>query len=205
MTRHVRPLLAGLVVLLAIGASIWKSELFTVQRSGVTPKPLALVASESRREARFDASLPMVPVGVRRVAPEARVLVVQYWAPWMRHSGPQALGLDSLRRSLPPGLIDVALVCFDPFPSVSRYVARMRLRLPVLLDLRRELSKDLPCPSIPYTYVIDAEGRIAAEQAGEVDWLAAATRAAIDSLVHAPHPTTPAIATPPPSVTQRTS
>ena len=191
MTPRMRAVLAGLALLLVVGASVWKSELFTVQRSGATPRPLALVAAAERRVARFDASLPVVPVGVRRVAPEARVLVVQYWAPWMRHSGPQALGLDSLRRSLPPGAIDVAFVCFDPFPSVSRYVARMRLRLPVLLDLRKDLARDLPCPSIPYTYVIDREGRIAAEQAGEVDWLAAPTRAAIDSLTRAPVPARP--------------
>ncbi|MFN8587042.1 MAG: hypothetical protein U0704_04505 [Candidatus Eisenbacteria bacterium] len=120
------------------------------------------------------------------------MLIVQYWAPWMRHSGPQALQLDSLRRSLPPGSVDVALVCFDPFPSVSRYVARLRLRLPVLLDLRRDLARGLPCPSIPYTYVIDPAGRIAVEQAGEVDWLAPATRAALDSLA-AVRPLPPAV------------
>ncbi|MBI5169964.1 MAG: TlpA family protein disulfide reductase [Candidatus Eisenbacteria bacterium] len=191
MTARVKGLLAGLAVLAVLGALVWKAELFTVQRSDATPAPLVLIPAAERAEAKFDASLPMVPVGVRTLMPGQRVLVVEYWAPWMRHSGPQALALDSLRRSLPPGAIEVALVCFDPFPSVSRYVARMRLRLPVLLDLRKDLAAGLPCPSIPYTYVIDREGRIAAKQAGEVDWLSLATRAVLDSLGAEPSPTVP--------------
>ena len=57
-------------------------------------------------------------------------------------------------------------MCFDPFPSVARYVARRRLALPVLLDLRGELRRQLRCPSIPFTYVLDAAGRIAVQQPG---------------------------------------
>jgi hypothetical protein len=116
------------------------------------------------------------------------VLLVHYWAPWERHSGAQAVALDSLRRTLAPGSLKLAVVCFDPYPSVSRYVARMRLRLPVLLDLQRALVRKLPCPSIPYTYVIDRAGRIAVAQGGEVDWLSPQTRAALGGLIAEPPP-----------------
>jgi hypothetical protein len=73
----------------------------------------------------------------------------------------------------------------------------MRLRLPVLLDTRRALADRLPCPSIPYTYVIDRDGRIAVAQAGEVDWLAPATREALESLLGEPAPRREAPALPP--------
>ena len=89
-------------------------------------------------------------------------------------------------------------MCFDPYPSVSRYMARMRLRLPVLLDLRHALSDRLPCPSIPYTYVVDQAGRLAVEQGGEVDWLAPATRASLQALAGEPVPAPAAIAAPGP-------
>lgn len=181
MPRRVLPFVV-LAVLGALGAYAWRAELFTVQQSGAIPQPLTLIARDARQAAAFDVSLPMVPVGVQRLTPGGSVLILEYWAPWMRHSGAQATTLDSLRRALPPGAVQVALVCFDPFPSVSRYVTRLRLRLPVLLDQRRTLAAELPCPSIPYTYVLDREGRVAARQAGEVDWLGAGTRAALDSL-----------------------
>ncbi len=178
--------LVALVAVLALAA--WRSELIRVERRGSQPVPLQLVPAAARRATAFDASLPVVPVGVQRVTAGDGVVLVHYWAPWERHSGLQALALDSLRRTLPAGELRVAVVCFDPYPSVSRYITRLRLRLPVLLDLQRALVGRLPCPSIPDTYLVDRSGRIAAEHAGEVDWLAPATRATLDSLFAEPPP-----------------
>jgi hypothetical protein len=181
-----------MVALVIAGVAAWKTELVVVEPRGSVPTPVRVIPAELRRAVSFDASLPMVPVGVQRVVPGQGVLIVHYWAAWEHRSGPQALALDSLRRSLAPGSVEVAVVCFDPYPSVSRYVARLRLRLPVLLDLQHALSDRLPCPSIPYTYIMDSSGRIAAEQGGEVDWLAPATRASLEALAREP-------AAPPPS------
>lgn len=178
--------IAILLVVGTLGLVAWRSTLFTVEKRGAHPEVLSVRPVSERRVARVDASLPVVPVGVERVRANGEIVIVHYWAPWERHSGPQALALDSLRRTLPPGAVRLAVVCFDPYPSVSRYVARMRLRLPVLLDLQHALADQLPCPSIPYTYVLDRSGRIAIEQAGEVDWLAPATRAALERLIAEP-------------------
>jgi hypothetical protein len=56
----------------------------------------------------------------------------------------------------------------------------------VLLDGERRMRSALPCPSVPYTYVLDASGRIAVAQAGEVDWFAPATREALGTLIAEP-------------------
>ena len=98
-------------------------------------------------------------------------------APVEQYGHLQALELDSLLRTLPAGAPHVAVVCFDPFPSVARFVARLKLRVPVLLDHHRQLQGALPCPSIPYTWLIGADGRVLVSQPGEVDWLSPATRA----------------------------
>jgi peroxiredoxin len=82
--------------------------------------------------------------------------------------------------------VHVAIVCFDPFPSVARFVARQRLRLNVLLDGDHQLRDALPCPSVPYTYVIDRNGRIAVAQAGEVDWWSQQTIEALRSVDREP-------------------
>ncbi len=185
-----RALLIAAVVALAIGL-VWRSKLFTVQAPGAAPATLHALPAAERLPADFDAVLAAVPAGSERVLPGRGVLVVHYWAPWERHSGAQVQGLDSLRRVLPPGAVRVAVVCFDPYPSVARYVARLRLRLPVLLDQRRELVDHLPCPSIPYTYVFDRDGRIAIAQAGEVDWLAPGTISAIEGLLDEVSPARP--------------
>jgi len=170
-----RPRLAALLIVLgAVGLLWWRAELFTVARPGDAPRPLAR-APRTVLPA-FDVSLPLVPVGVARLSPDGRPLLVHYWAPWERHARAQVLALDSLVRTLPPDRMRVAVVCFDPFPSVARYVARLRLQVPVMLDLRRELQATLACPSLPYTWLLDARGGVVASQAGEIDWLATATR-----------------------------
>ena len=159
----------------AIALLVWRAELFSVSRPGATPQPLALLSGDARTPVSLEAVLPVVPVGMREIASGHGVLLVHFWAPWERHSLQQAQALDSLRRL--PGFetIDMVVVCFDPFPSVARYIGRNRLRLSVLLDHRQALKPALPCPSIPFTYVLDASGRIAVAQAGEVDWLSPET------------------------------
>ena len=171
-----RPRLAALLLVLGtLGLFVWRAELFTVSRPGDVPR--SLMRSDSQPPRRFAVSLPVVPIGVARLEPEGAPLLVHYWAPWERHSRAQILGLDSLMAGLPEGHVRVAVVCFDPFPSVARFVARARVRTPVMLDLRRELQAHLPCPSLPYTWLIAGDGTVLVAQPGEVDWSAAATRA----------------------------
>ena len=167
------------LLLIAVAAfAIWKSQLFLVARPGDRPMPLKMTAEP--RAVAIDAVLPSVPFGAVHVRSGEVSLLIHYWAPWERHAARQAADLDSLLHSGalsngPGAATRVAMVSFDPFPSLSRYVARQRLRLPVLLDLQRSLANQLPCPSVPYTYVVDSQGRIVVAQPGEVDWLSPAT------------------------------
>ncbi len=186
---------AGLAIALlaALALFAWRSQLFTVSRPGERPRALALIPRAARARVSFEVVLPAVPVGMDRLRESDGPLLVHYWAPWERDGATQAARLDSLRRDPALDRLRVVVVCFDPFPSVARYIARQRLRLRVLLEHDRSLRRALPCPSVPYTYVIDAAGRIAIAQSGEVDWFAAGTRAALDSLLAEPDDRAPAL------------
>jgi hypothetical protein len=189
----------AIAVLLVIVAG-WlavRPQLWTVARPGEAPRPLAIIAGDARTRVALAVTLPAVPIGSRRLASGRGVLLVHYWAPWERGSRQQAALLDSLRRLPEMEGLSTVVVCFDPFPSVARFVARQRLRLSVLIDGRGDLRRVLPCPSIPYTYVLDWAGRVAVAQAGDVDWWAPATRAALVALlaesVSEPPPARPAL------------
>ena len=175
-----------LIAVLGLSMWAWRAELFNVARPGDAPRPLTALPVGERANVVLDVVLPVVPAGMQRVRTGDEVLLIHYWAPWERHSRDQAHALDSLRRE--PSLLGLRMViaCSDPFPSVARYVARQRLRLPVLLDGPGELRQKLPCPSIPYTYVIDRSGRIAVAQAGEVDWWSPRTIETMESLLAEP-------------------
>jgi len=183
--------------LVAVGWVAWRSQLWTVARPGDAPAPLRLLAAESRAPVRIDTTLPVVPVGMEHLESGRGVLLIHYWAPWEHAGRQQAALLDSLRQLPEVEGLRVVVVCFDPFPSVARFVARQRLRLSVLIDGRGLLRETLPCPSVPYTYVVDGAGRLAVAQPGEVDWLAPGTRDALAALLAEPAgramPTSPSL------------
>jgi hypothetical protein len=188
------PRALGLALVLAILCTIvWRGELYTVQRPGERPRDLVAIDVSRRDPLVADVVLPAVPMGGRRVRSGDGVTLIYYWAPWQQSAYAQAAALDSLRRGTDFDAVRIQIVCFDPFPSVARYVARRRLAVPVLLDTRGTLRALLPCPSLPYTYVLDAAGRIAVRQPGRVDWLSPKTRATLQRILHeapAPAPAT---------------
>lgn len=175
--------LVAVAVLIVLAAAIWQSKLWTVARPGDRPRPLSVRERDARPLVSLDVVVPSVPVGSQHVVSGTGVTIVHYWAPWERNSRLQAVELDSLRRLPEMTGLRVLVVSSDPFPSVTRFVARERLRLNVLIDGRGDLRRALPCPSIPYTYVLDGGGRIAIAQAGEVEWLARATRDGLVALL----------------------
>jgi hypothetical protein len=169
-----------LVALGVVAGAIWRSQLIAVDRTTDRPRPL--VRRTDSVTTRFDATLPAVPVGLERLRSGDRAIILQYWAPWERHATRQIRSLDSLSRLVDPARIRIVVVCFDPFPSVARYVARQRIRTRVLLDRESGLRRALPCPSLPFTYVLERNGRIRVAQRGEVEWFAPETRRILDDL-----------------------
>jgi len=188
----VKPRVVVVTLLLVIIAWIaWRSQLWTVSRPGAAPAALVLREPGARQAVELDATIPAVPYGSERLASGRGVLLIHYWAPWEHASRLQVALLDSLRELPELEGLRVAVVCFDPFPSVARFVARQRWQTSVLIDTRGRLRQMLPCPSVPYTYVLDGSGRIAVAQPGEVDWWAPGTRATLTELLresaHEPH------------------
>jgi len=190
MRRRAAPLL--LLALVAVLAFVvWRAQLFTVAAPGDRPRPLALAPESATRTLSLAVSLPCVPVGQVRLESGGHVRIVHFWAPWEQHALSQAQALDSLQALHDDLPMRAMLVCFDPYPSVARWLRRTRVRTPVALDHARVLAPSLPCPSIPFTYVLDTEGRIVVAQPGEVDWLAPATQHLLDSLARTPASTMP--------------
>lgn len=181
-----------LVVIVAISFAAWRSQLFTVSTSVTTPQALEFLPAEEQHDVSFDVVLQVAPVGLRRLEDGHGPLVIHYWAPWSPDALDEATALDSLGRTATGQSVEVLLVTFEPFPSVARYVGRHRLSTPVLLDTERELRAALPCPRIPYTYLIDRSGRVVGAQEGPVDWIGPRTIATLDSLAATTAPLPPA-------------
>jgi peroxiredoxin len=183
----------AIAIALAIGLVVWRVQLIRVQPAREQARPLELEAVEERDPLVCDVVLPVVPVGMARLRSPERPLLIHYWAPWERHGRTQAAALDSLSRLFQGRDLRIVMVCFDPFPSVARFVARQRLRVTVLLDGPGLLRASVPCPSLPHTVLIDRHGRVAARQSGEVDWLSPETSRAIERVLAEPEPSRPPV------------
>ncbi|HUK65106.1 MAG TPA: TlpA disulfide reductase family protein [Dongiaceae bacterium] len=191
-----RPHVVVAIALIALVAfTAWRSELWNVQKPGRAPAPLTLLPDDVRESVRFDVVLPCVPTGLRRLTDRDGATLVHYWAPWEQGGRRQAALLDSLSHTEGFEHLQIVLVCFDPFPSVARFVGRARLTLPVLLDGGHALARVLPCPSIPTTYVLDSHGRIRVRQSGTVDWWAPETLETLRGVMTEPsaRPTAPVV------------
>jgi AhpC/TSA family protein len=146
------------------------------------PHALAARPAAARPPAALDTTLPVVPFGAEHLQGGGQVLVLHAWAPWQRHATADAVALDSLATLEREHGVRVLLVTFEPYMSVARWARRHRLRVPLLLDHERTLARQLTCPALPCTWVIDRQGRVAAVDPGEIDWLGAATRATLAGL-----------------------
>lgn len=171
-----RRALVVLTIVALAGGAAWRANLFQVDRSVRVPRPLVLLPDSANRTAAFDVVLSSVPSGMRRLQSGEHTTLVHYWAPWERNGRAQALDLDTLQRGPDLEALDVVIVCFDPFPSVARFVGRHRMTTLVLLDREGSLRRQLECPVMPYTYVVDRAGRVRVAQPGEVDWKSEETR-----------------------------
>lgn len=175
---------AAIVLAAAAGLALWRAELYPV--SAAPPRPLDIIPAAARAGVAVDAMLPIVPVGTAHVSAGGRVLVLHVWAPWQRHAEADAIAFDSLATLERESGVEMAIVCFEPYMSVSRWVRRHRLRVPVLLDHDRRLVRMLPMRALPCTWVLDRDGRLAAAASGDVAWLAPATARALRALAGEP-------------------
>jgi thiol-disulfide isomerase/thioredoxin len=177
----------SILVSLMVGFGVWHAQLIHVAPWSGTPHPLALLPAGERAEQTCDVVLPVVPVGLTRLRSADRPLLIHYWAPWELHGRAQATALDSLARRYEGRDLRIVLVTFDPFPSIARFVARQRLRVTVLLDGPGLLRASVPCPALPYTVLLDRDGRAAVSQSGEVDWLAPETARVLERVLAEPN------------------
>ncbi|MFN8587043.1 MAG: hypothetical protein U0704_04510 [Candidatus Eisenbacteria bacterium] len=71
MTTRTRALFAGLALLAAAGAMVWKAELFTVQRAGTAPRALALLEDAHAGRRHSTRRCPWCPSGCAASPPRA--------------------------------------------------------------------------------------------------------------------------------------
>ena len=114
-----------------------------------------------------------------------KVIILNFWATWCAPCLEEMPAFEKLYRRYRSQGLTVLAVSLDKGDSskVENFVDKNSLTFPVLLDLDGVAEKLYPSFTIPFTYVIDKKGRVAARVDGAKNWASNETFAALDILV----------------------
>jgi thiol-disulfide isomerase/thioredoxin len=100
-----------------------------------------------------------------------RVVVINFWATWCEPCRDEMPALERLRVKLKDRSFEVVTVNFgESSGTVSRFLSKLGLSMPVLLDPWKEAAEAWKVRGLPMTFVVDASGNTRYWSFGEHDW-----------------------------------
>ena len=117
-----------------------------------------------------------------------QVVVLNFWATWCAPCRVEMPSFEKLYRRYRSEGVAVLAVTLDKNagPKIKSFVDEYELSFPILLDEEGEVEQLYPSMTIPFTYVIDREGRVVARVDGAKNWESNETFEAIEYLLKKP-------------------
>ena len=114
-----------------------------------------------------------------------KVIILNFWATWCAPCLEEMPAFEKLYRRYRSRGLTVLAVSLDKgdFSKVQDFVDSNNLTFPVLMDSDGVAEKLYPSFTIPFTYVIDKDGRVAARVDGAKNWASNETFLALDILI----------------------
>ncbi|MGH1367857.1 MAG: TlpA disulfide reductase family protein [Maritimibacter sp.] len=117
---------------------------------------------------------------------EGKIVLLNFWATWCAPCREEMPALEALSRSL--GGDDFAVVPIatgrNPIPGVRRFFEEIGVdSLPILLDPKSKLAREMGVMALPVTLILDREGREIARLMGDADWNSESARAIMSALM----------------------
>jgi thiol-disulfide isomerase/thioredoxin len=115
-----------------------------------------------------------------------KYVLVNFWATWCAPCRKELPELDALNRDF--GGEDFAVVTIatgrNPVPAIERLFAEVGVEsLPILLDPKQALSRDMGVLGLPVSVILGPEGHEIARMSGDAEWNSDSARAIIGALV----------------------
>jgi len=114
-----------------------------------------------------------------------QVVVLNFWATWCVPCRVEMPSFEKLYRRYRSEGVTVLAVTLDKNSeqNIKSFIEEYELSFPVLLDEEGKVERLYPSMTIPFTYVIDRDGRIVARVDGAKNWESNETFEAIEYLL----------------------
>lgn len=117
-----------------------------------------------------------------------RVIVLNFWATWCAPCRVEMPSFEKLYRRYRSEGVTILAVTMDKNANaeIKSFTEKHSLSFPILLDSKGEVERLYPSMTVPFTYVIDRNGRIVARVDGAKNWESVETFEAIEYLLNKP-------------------
>lgn len=111
-----------------------------------------------------------------------KVVLLNFWATWCAPCREEMPSLDALQAQLGGDDFQVVAIAsgHNPPPAIRKFLDESGVtNLPVLLDSRQALAREMGVMGMPVTVLIDRQGNEIARLMGGADWASDAARALV--------------------------
>ena len=117
-------------------------------------------------------------------AMKGRVVLVNFWATWCEPCREEMPALQRLREKMKGRSFELVTVNFgESNGTVTRFLEKINVSLPVLLDPTKDAAEAWKVKGLPMTFLVDARGATRYWTFGEHDWSAGEPFRLVEALV----------------------
>ena len=117
---------------------------------------------------------------------QGKYVLLNFWATWCAPCRKEMTGLNELQKDFGGEKFEVLPIATgrNALPGIRRFFEETEVSdLPILLDPKGQMARDMGVLGLPVTVLIDPEGKEIARLRGDADWGSESARAIVETLI----------------------